>query len=189
MFRIVQFANTLTTSYWYVSGAHYKIQDVSIFRSPQHLPTLSGIFTNAFTSTTSSLSFSCNSRSDNETYEIMAALTLQQDLICHSFNENWKKLLKSSIKAKRCSKNWKNLNALRKKLGLYQLLDGSWRGWYQLRQLYHLLSACWVTVANSIRNKTNTFDTKTYLPERVRIRQMTNIRIRLLINKRQMMVI
>ena len=105
MFRLVQFANTLTASYSNVSGAHYKIQDVSIFKSPQHLPTLSGIFTNAFTSTTSSLSFSCNSRSDNETYEIMAALTLQQDLICHSFNENWKKPLKFSIKAKRCSKN------------------------------------------------------------------------------------
>ena len=145
------------------------------------------MFTYAFTSTTSSLSFSCNNPSDNVTYEIMAAFTLH--LILYSLNENWKEPLKSSVKAKRCSKNWKNLNALRKKLGLYQLLDGSWRGWYQLRQLYHLLSACWVTVANSIRNKTNTLDTKTYLPERVRIRQMTNIRIRLLINKRQMMVI
>ena len=39
------------------------------------------------------------------------------------------------------------------------------------------------------KKKTNAFGTKTYLPERVRIRQMTNIRIRLLINKRQMMVI
>ena len=145
------------------------------------------MFTYAFTSTTSSLSFSCNNPSDNVTYEIMAAVTLH--LILYSLNENWKEPLKSSFKAKRCSKNWKNLSALRKKLGLYQLLDGSWRGWYQLRQLYHLLSACWVTVANSIRNKTNTFDTKTYLPERVSIRQMTNIRIRLLINKRQMMVI
>ena len=121
--------------------------------SSQQLQSLSGIFTNAFTSATSSLSFSCNNHSDNETYEIMATLYLQQDLICYSFNENWKKPLKSSIKAKRCSKNWKNLKALRKKLGLYQLLDGSWRGWYQLG-LYHLLSACWVTVANSIRNKT-----------------------------------
>ena len=125
MFRIVQFANTLTTSYWYVSGAHYKIQDVSICKSPQHLPTLSGIFTNAFTSTTSSLSFSCNSRSDNETYEIMAAPTLQQDLICHSFNENWKKPLKFSIKAKRCSKNWKNLNAFKRKWA-YTIPTAEW---------------------------------------------------------------
>ena len=39
------------------------------------------------------------------------------------------------------------------------------------------------------KKKTNAFGTKTYLPEQVRIRQMTNIRIRLLINKRQMMVI
>ena len=31
MFRLVQFVNTLTTSYWYISGAQYKIQDVSIF--------------------------------------------------------------------------------------------------------------------------------------------------------------
>ena len=115
MFRLVQFANTLTTSYWYVSGAHYKIQDVSIFKSPQHLPTLSGIFTKAFTSTTSSLSFSCNSRSDNETYEIMAALTLQQDLICHSFNENWKKPLKFSIKAKRCLRIEKILTPCKRK--------------------------------------------------------------------------
>ena len=52
----------------------------------------------------------------------MAVLTLQQDLIYYSFNENWKKPLKSSIKAKRCSKN---LKALQKKLGLYQLLNGS----------------------------------------------------------------
>lgn len=35
---------------------------------------------------------------------ITTALTLQQDLVFHSFNENWKKPVKSSIKAKRSSK-------------------------------------------------------------------------------------
>ena len=30
-FILVQFVNTLTTSYWYISRPHYKIQDVSIF--------------------------------------------------------------------------------------------------------------------------------------------------------------
>ena len=123
MFRLVQFVNTLTTSYWYISGAQYKIQDVSIFSPRSNYQAFQGFHT-------SSLSFSCNNPSDNVTYEIMAAFILH--LILYSLNENWKEPLKSSIKAKRCCKNWKNLKALRKKLGLYQLLDGSWRGWYQL---------------------------------------------------------
>ena len=75
---------------------------------------LSGLSTYTFTSTISSLSFSCNNPSDNVAYEIMAAFTLH--LILYSLSENWKEPLKSSVKAKRCSNNWKNLNALRKKL-------------------------------------------------------------------------
>lgn len=57
---------------------------------------------------------------------ITTALTLQQDLVFYSFNENWKKPIKSSIKAKRSSNitSKKNLNALENKLGLYQLLNG-----------------------------------------------------------------
>ena len=128
MFRLVQFVNTLTTSYWYVSGAHYKIQDVSIFSPRSIYQAFQGVLL------THSLLLHpvC-------LFLVIAVvitkhtklLTLQQDLICHSFNENWKKPLKSSIKAKRCSKNWKNLNALQKKVGLYQLLNAwSWRGWY-----------------------------------------------------------
>lgn len=57
---------------------------------------------------------------------ITTALTLQQDMVFYSFNENWTKPIKSSIKAKRSSTitSKKNLNALENKLGLYQLLNG-----------------------------------------------------------------
>ena len=116
-FILVQFVNTFTTSYWYISRAHYKIQDVSIFSPRSNNQAFQGFLLTHSLLLHPVCLFLVNNHSDNETYEIMAALNLQQDLICYSFNQNWKKPLKSSIKVLRiekilkpCKRNWAYTN-------------------------------------------------------------------------------
>ena len=134
MFRLVQFVNTLTTSYWYISGAHNKIQHVSIFSPRSIYQTFQGFLL------THSLPLHPGCLFLVTTIVITKHTKLWPHPLCGRI---WKleKALKSSFKAKWCSKNWKNLKALEKKLSIYQLLNGSWRGRYQLGLLvlYHLL--------------------------------------------------
>ena len=134
MFRLAQFVNTLTTSYWYISGAHNKVQQVSIFSPRSIYQAFQGFL----------LTHSLLIHPGCLFLVTTIVITKHTKLWPHPLregSENWKKPLKSSFKAKWCSKNWKNLKALQKKLSWYQLLNGSWRGRYQLGLLvlYHLL--------------------------------------------------
>ena len=109
MFRLVQFVNTLTTSYWYVSGAHYKIQNVSIF-SPRSIYQAFQEFL-----WTHSLLLHSGCLFIVTTIVITKHMKLWPHPLCGRIwyvivsTKIGKKPLKSSFKATWCPKNWKIL--------------------------------------------------------------------------------